>query len=115
MKDKELGELKEFIEVVHKEDYHPLTNNCLIKSNKIYAKAKELGLDVRLVGCLSLQPGSPVGPGGKNIPPYLSPHTYIMVEGEKVDVWLSPEQEKKYWPSDVQVFFSKTLKSEKGL
>ena len=114
MKEGALEELREFIEQIHNEDYNLFSNNCLTKSNKIYDKAKKLGIEVRLVGCVSLSPGSPVGPGGKHMPPYLSPHAYLMVEDERVDVFFSPEQEKKYWPNGVKVFFSKTLKEEKG-
>ena len=90
-----IQELERFIEQIHNEPYNIFTNNCLTKSTKIYEKAKELGFNAELVGCISLNPV-------KLLPfAYPFPHVLVEIDGIKVDVSFSPEQEEKYFRGDI--------------
>lgn len=85
-------EMRQFIESVYQEPYSLLTNNCFHKAIRIARKARDLGKDAQLVPCWSIAPKRLWG-----LIPIISPHAYTLIDGEKVDVSLSPEQEQKYW------------------
>ncbi|MBA7694631.1 hypothetical protein ES703_103244 [subsurface metagenome] len=85
-------EMRRFIESVYQEPYSLLTNNCFHKAIRIARKARDLGKDAQLVACWSIAPKRLLG-----LIPIISPHAYTLIDGEKVDVALSPEQEKRYW------------------
>jgi len=84
--------MEQYIEQVHREPFSLLHNNCYHKALRIVRRARSLGLPANLVICISRAPKKLVG-----IIPIISPHGYALVNGVKVDVALSPEQEEKYW------------------
>lgn len=84
--------LRQRIEEVHNTPWNLLFNNCTHKSIKIFGAAKELGIKAELISCLARLPCW----GGIII----LPHMFVMVDGEKVNVSLSPEQERKYFRND---------------
>ena len=84
-------EMKRFIEVVYREPYSLISNNCIHKSVRIARKARQLGKGARLIACLSIVPMKIL----KGFPA-IQPHMYVEVEGERVDVSLDPHHEEKY-------------------
>jgi len=84
-------ELSSFIDAVYREPYSLLSNNCIHKSLRIKAKAKELGKGADLICCISIVPIKK----WHNLPT-INPHVYIEVEGEKIDVSLDPRREEIY-------------------
>ena len=84
-------ELSSFIDTVYREPYATFRHNCLHKSLKLRAKAKELGKTADLVTCISIVPNK----AWRNFPIVL-PHFYIEIDGKKIDVSLDPAREKKY-------------------
>ena len=85
-----VDELTGFINRVYHEPYSLVTNNCIRKTLRIRAEAKRLGKKTDLVLCLLLFRIKSL----HNLP-VLTPHLYLVIEGKKVDVPLSPLQERK--------------------
>jgi len=83
-------ELVSYIESVYRERYHLLLNNCFSKSLRIRARVKKAGEEVDIILSVVVGPA----PGRKGLP-YVLPHVYTMINGEKVDVALDPELEKR--------------------
>lgn len=90
-----MDELQKFIDEVHNEPYHILSNNCIHKHTRIVRKARELGHDASLIGCISVIPIKPVA----GIP-LISPHFYAKVDGKTVDVSMEPDLEKVMWENE---------------
>ncbi len=84
------NELTGFINSVYHEPYSLVTNNCIRKTLRIRAEAKRLGKKTDLVLCLLLFRIKSL----HNLP-VITPHLYLVIEGKKVDVPLSPLQERK--------------------
>jgi len=82
--------MQQFIEEVYREPYSLLKNNCFHKSLKIVRKARESGKDARLVICWSIENERIL----EGLPPYVQPHAYAEIEGERVDVAYDPDTEK---------------------
>jgi hypothetical protein len=82
-------ELRRFIEEVYKEPYSLLSNNCVHKSIKIAKKAQELGMETRLVACLTFARMKIL----KRFPT-IQPHMYVEVMGKRVDVSADPYHEE---------------------
>lgn len=92
-------EMRRYITKIHKEEYNFFFNNCIRKSVKIYKMAVNLGIEVELFLCIAINPKW-CGPA-----PKVCPHVYAVVAGERIEVSLSPKQEKKYWKnSDVKTY-----------
>jgi hypothetical protein len=104
-------EMTKYIGRIHNETYNLFANNCIHKSLKIFKKAKELGIKAELVVCISSVPGI------RGLIPLfgLWPHFFVLLEGQKVDVALSPEQEEKFWKnSDLKIFLPLKIARQKG-
>lgn len=84
--------MRQYIDQVYREPFSLLHNNCLHKAGRIVRKARSLGMQADLVICISKPPKKLGG-----IIPIINPHAYAVVNGIKVDVGFSPEQEQKYW------------------
>jgi len=56
-----MEELGNFIEEVHNEPYNLASNNCVHKHIRIINKARELGHDASMIGCISVIPIRPAG------------------------------------------------------
>ncbi|MBA7585975.1 hypothetical protein ES708_27970 [subsurface metagenome] len=84
-----MDELQRFIEQVHNEPFNLATNSCVHKHVRIVNKARELGHDASLMGCISAIPVTPVG----GIP-LIGPHFYAKIDGKTVDVSMEPELER---------------------
>ena len=83
--------MEQYINQIYNEPYNLFCNNCIHKSLKIFKKAKELRIKAELVLCIAKNPKLW---GWLTI---IYPHVYVLVNGQRVDVALCPEQEKKYW------------------
>ena len=83
-------ELTGFIKHVNQEPYSLVTNNCVVKTLRIRAEALRLGRHTDLVFCLLFFRIKCLA----NLP-MISPHIYLIIEGRRVDVPLSPLQERK--------------------
>jgi len=90
-----MDELNGYIDEIHQEPYNIFGNNCIHKSLKIIAKAKELGHKADMIGCISVIPIRPAGGF-----PLIGPHVYAEVDGETVDVSMQPDLERGIWPND---------------
>jgi len=104
------AEMTKYIKQIHNETYNLFRNNCAHKSLKIFKQAKELGIRAELVVCISRRPGI------RGLIPLfgLGPHVFVLLNGQKVDVALSPEQEEKYWKnSDLKIFLPVKLARRK--
>jgi len=82
-------ELEKFIVEVHNEPFNILANNCIHKHTRIVRKARDLGHDASLMGCISVIPIKPAA--GILL---IGPHFYAEVDGKMVDVSMEPELEK---------------------
>jgi len=69
-----VDELQKFIQDVHNEPFNVLSNNCIHKHARIVRKARELGHDASLMGCISITPLRPVAGV-----PLIGPHIYAKV------------------------------------
>jgi len=87
-------ELEKFIQDVHNEPFNFLSNNCVHKHARIVRKARELGHDASLMGCISVIPIRPLAGV-----PFIGPHIYAKVDDKVVDVSMEPELEKTIWPN----------------
>ena len=97
-----MDELQKFIEEVHNEPFNILSNNCIHKHARIVRKARELGHDASLMGCISIIPLRPVAGV-----PLIGPHIYAKVDDKVVDVSMEPELEQTMWKNkDVFRLFS---------
>ena len=83
--------MSSFVDVIYREPYFLLGNNCIRKSLKIKAKAEELGKQTDLICCLSIVPIKK----WHNLPT-VNLHVYTEIEGKKVDVSLDPGHEARY-------------------
>jgi len=90
-----MDELEQFIEAVHNEPYNILGNNCVHKHYRIVNKARELGHDASLVGCISIIPIKPAA--GL---PLVGPHLYAEVDGKAIDVSMQPAMEEAIWRNE---------------
>ena len=90
-----MAELEEFIEQVHNEPYNLLTNNCVHKHARIVNKARELGHDASMMGCVSVLPKTPVI--GL---PIIWLHFYAVVDEKTVDVTFEPCLEEVSCPNE---------------
>lgn len=90
-----MNELQKFIDEVHNEPYNLASNNCIHKHVRIINKARELGHDASLMGCISVIPLRPAA----GIP-LIGPHFYAKVDGKTVDVSMEPELEKVMWRNE---------------
>jgi len=86
------AEMERYIDQVHREPFSLLRNNCYRKAARIVRKARSLGVPANVLICISKPPKKLWG-----IVPIINPHAYALVNGVKVDVGLSPEQEQRYW------------------
>ena len=84
--------LSEYINKIHDRPMNVVWNSCFHKAIRIFKRAKELGLQAELIIGIGISP--PILLWRFR---YLSPHAYVITEGEKVDVALSPKQERRYW------------------
>ena len=84
--------LAEFIEQVHREPYHLLTNNCYQKHSRVVRRARDLGHAARLMACIALLPTRPL--------PLLVPHFYAEVDNRVVDVAMDPVMEAWAYRND---------------
>ena len=87
-------ELEQYIERIHNQPYNLFCNNCYHKAIRIHKFAKKGGIYSELIHCIV---------GIPRVRWYFPPffiHMYTLIEGKKVDVTLSPEQEKKYFPNE---------------
>jgi hypothetical protein len=78
-----------FIDAVYREPYSLVRNNCINKSLRLKAKAEELGMRVDLISCIAIVPVKK----WHNFP-FISPHVYTEIEGERVDVAHDPRREE---------------------
>lgn len=90
-----MDELQKFIEEVHNEPFNLASNNCVHKHIRIINKARELGHDASLIGCISVIPIRPAGGV-----PLIGPHFYAKVDDKTVDVSMEPELEKVMWRNE---------------
>ena len=90
-----MDELQKFIEEVHNEPFNILSNNCLHKHARIVRKARELGHDASLMGCISIIPLRLVAGV-----PLIGPHIYAKVDDKVVDVSMEPELEQTMWKNE---------------
>jgi hypothetical protein len=103
-------EMTKYVRQIHNETYNLFGNNCIHKSLKILKKARELGVHAELVVCFASAPGI------RGLIPLvgLVPHVFILLNGQKVDVALSPEQEEKYCKnSDLKILLPMKLTRQK--
>lgn len=91
-----MDELEQFIEEVHNEPYNLLVNNCIHKHIRIVRKARNLGHDASLMGCIPILPIKPVA----GIPLVGRPHFYAEVDGKTVDVSMEPALEAVMWRNE---------------
>jgi len=92
-------ELSAFIDVVYRQPYSLLRNNCINKSLRIKAKAEELGMRADLIGCIVIVAVKK----WRNVR-LASPHFYTEIEGERVDVAHDPGREELWCPnSEIKV------------
>jgi len=92
-------ELSAFIDVVYRQPYSLLRNNCINKSLRIKAKAEELGMRADLICCIARVPVKK----WRNVR-LASPHVYTEIEGERVDVAHDPGREELWCPnSEIKV------------
>lgn len=89
---KHKAEMEQYIDQVHREPFSLLHNNCFHQVLRLVKKARSLGIQANMVICISKAPKKLWG-----FIPIVSSHAYAIIDGVKVDVALSPEQEKKYW------------------
>ena len=89
-----MDELERFIEEVHNEPFNFLSNNCIHKHTRIVRKAKELGHDASLMGCISVVPLKVAGI------PLMGPHFYAKIDGKTVDVSMHPDLERVLWRNE---------------
>lgn len=100
-----IKELEDYIELVHREPYHILKNNCIHKTVKIFRKCKELNYPAKFVLCFSKTPPIWRFMGKRKLIPLMLPHCYLIIDGGRVDVSLSPEQEEELFPNgDIKVY-----------
>ncbi len=93
-------EIVEYIVRIHNEPYNFFLNSCIHKSVRIYRKAAGLNTNAQLYLCIA------VNPKWRGPAPKVSPHVYSVVDGERIEVSLSPEQEQEYWKnSDVKTYW----------
>lgn len=83
-------ELSSYIDSVYREPYSLMRNNCIHKTLKIRAKARELGKQADLIFSLLFFSVRKL----RDLP-LLTPHLYLIINGRKIDVPLSPAQERK--------------------
>lgn len=89
-----MGELERFIDEVHNEPYNFLTNNCVHKHTRIVRKARELGHDASLIGCIGMKPA------GLRL---MGPHVYAEVDNQLIDVTMEPELEETLFKNEDRV------------
>ena len=87
--EKIVDELEKYIEDIHNEPFNILSNNCIHKHTRIVRKARELGHDASMMGCISVIPIRPAA----GIP-LIGPHFYAKVDGKTVDVSMQPSLEE---------------------
>ncbi len=103
--------LSVFIKRVNHEPYSLVTNNCIVKTLRIRAEAFRLGKQADLVFCLLFFRIKCLADL-----PVVSPHIYLIIEGKKVDVPLSPSQERKICKNiEVKPFLKVNLSKVKRL
>lgn len=90
-----MGELEKFIEEVHNEPFNILSNNCIHKHTRIVRKARELGHDASIMGCISVIPIKPAAGV-----PLIGPHFYAKIDGKTVDVSMQPSLEESMWKNE---------------
>lgn len=90
-----MDELDKFIEDVHNEPFNILSNNCVHKHVRIVNKARELGHDASLMGCIAIIPIKPAA--GL---PLVGLHSYAQVDGKTVDVSMQPALEEAIWRNE---------------
>lgn len=90
-----MDSLEQFIEGVHNEPFNILSNNCIHKHIRIINKARELGRDASLIGCVSVIPIKPMA--GL---PLVGLHFYAEVDGKTIDVSMEPAMEKAIWRNE---------------
>lgn len=83
--------LGRYISRVYHQPMNIICNNCFHKAIRIFKEASKLRVRAELIVGVGITP--PLL-WGIRLP---SPHSFVMVDGQKVDVALSPEQEEKYW------------------
>ena len=82
MKEQELPkELLDYAELIHGQPYNIFTDNCIHKNLKVARMAQRLGLTSKLIFCLAQ---TPLLLGLFRL---YNLHTYLEVEGIKVDVF----------------------------
>lgn len=84
-----MHQLQSVIESEYNKPYAYFGDNCLTKTLRINAKARELGKEVKFMACIAVLPHSK----GSWIYEVL-PHFYSVIDGVTVDVALDPESEK---------------------
>ncbi len=82
-------ELLSFIDKVYREPYR-FRNNCIHKSLKIKARAEKLEEEADLILCLDISRIRKL----HNFP-IISPHVFLKINGEKIDVAFDPSLEGK--------------------
>ncbi|GAI48191.1 unnamed protein product, partial [marine sediment metagenome] len=70
-------------------------NNCIHKHLRIINKARKLGRDASMMGCISVIPITPAS--GM---PLIGPHFYAKIDGKTVDVSMEPGLEKAVWRNE---------------
>ena len=90
-----MDELQKFIDEVHNEPFNILSNNCIHKHTRIVSKARELGHNASLMGCISVIPIKPAAGF-----PLIGPHVYAEVDGKMVDVSMQPALEESIWRNE---------------
>jgi len=83
--------LARYIERIYNQPYNAICNNCAHSAGRVYKRAKRLGVRAELVLTFSIMPKT------KHFPPWPSLHMHTVVEGNKIDVHLSPEQEERLY------------------
>lgn len=81
------AELEKFIDTVYHERYNLFTNNCIHKHRRIVRKARDLGHEANLIGCLSARKTVFAGI------PVVGPHVYARIDGKVIDVSMDPASE----------------------
>lgn len=89
-----MGELESFIDEVHNERYNFLTNNCVHKHTRIVKKARELGHDASLIGCIGMKPV------GLRL---MGPHVCAEIDNQLVDVSMEPELEAALFKNEDRI------------
>lgn len=90
-----MDELGKYIDEVHNEPFNILSNNCIHKHTRIVRKARELGHEASMMGCISIIPLRPVAGF-----PLIGPHFYAEVDGKEVDVSMEPALEQAMWKNE---------------